>query len=107
MKITPTPLTAALAGLFSALTWPLLWKHFGQAGTSGSVELIAGTLLLVALPAHALVLGFGHRPTPGALDTALLKRICAWLAAAGLTVIVGSAFLGSPLDPYGGTGFKP
>jgi hypothetical protein len=93
LKITPTPLTAALAGLFSALTWPLLWKHFGQAGTAGSVELIAGTLLLVALPAHALVLGFGHHanPTKG-LDTAMLKRICAWLAAAGLTVIVGYGF---------------
>lgn len=90
LKITPTPLTAALAGLFSALTWPLLWKHFGQAGSAGSVELIAGTLLLVALPAHALVLGFGHHanPTKG-LDTAMLKRICAWLVAAGLTAILG------------------
>lgn len=99
MRLAPSPLTASFAGFFSALTWPLLWKHYGQATSSGSVELIAGTLLLVALPAHALVLGLGHRTTPGALDTALLKRICAWLAAAGLTVIVGSAFLGSPLDP--------
>ena len=91
--ITPTPITAALAGLFSALTWPLLWKHFGHAGSAGSVELIAGTLLLVALPAHALVLGFGHHAnTTKGLDTALLKRICAWLAAAGLTVIVGYGF---------------
>lgn len=93
MKITPTPLTAAFAGFFSALTWPLLWKHFGQATSSGSVELIAGTLLLVALPAHALVLGFGHRTSPTAgLDTAMLKRIGAWLAAAAVTALLGHGF---------------
>lgn len=89
MKITPTLLTAALAGGFSALTWPLLWARFGQASSSGSVELIAGTLLLVALPAHALVLGFGYRqPAASALDVSLLKRIGAWIAAAAATVLL-------------------
>lgn len=90
MKITPTLLTAALAGIFSAAVWPMLWSRFGGPGSSGSVELIVSTLLVIALPAHALVVGFGHgRPVgPRALDTALLKRIAAWLVAAVITVAV-------------------
>ena len=89
LKITPTPISAALAGAFSALTWPVLWKHFGQSTSSGHIEVILGTLLLVALPAHAFVLGFGHRQTPPTgLDTALLKRVGAWLLSAAGTVLV-------------------
>lgn len=90
MTLTPTPVTAALAGAFSAITWPLLWSQFGQPGTSGSMELIVATLLVVALPAHALVMGFGYRPEPHSrkLDTVLLKRIGAWLGAAALTTVL-------------------
>ena len=93
MQISPSPLTAALAGAFSALTWPWLWSRFGQAGSEGSTELILGTLLLVALPAHAFVLGFGHRASvaPGQLDRVLLKRVGAWLGAAGATAVLTSA----------------
>lgn len=93
MHISPSPVTAALAGAFSALTWPLLWSRFGQSGSDGSTELILGTLLLVALPAHAFVLGFGHRASsgPGQLDRVLLKRVGAWLAAAGVTAMMTSA----------------
>ncbi|WP_374320649.1 hypothetical protein [Pseudoxanthomonas kaohsiungensis] len=44
---------------------------------------------MIALPAHALVVGF-HAPREsaarGALDTALLKRVAAWLLAALATV---------------------
>lgn len=92
LKITPTVISAALAGIFSAITWPLLWKHFGQSASSGHIEVILGTLLLVALPAHAFVLGFGHRQASQVgLDTALLKRIGAWLAtAAGTVLLVGA-----------------
>jgi hypothetical protein len=87
MKITPTPVTAALAGAFSAITWPILWMRYGQSDTSGSMELIVATLLVVALPAHALVMGFGYRPEAHSrkLDTVLLKRVGAWLGAAFLT----------------------
>lgn len=48
------------------------------------------TLLVVALPAHALVMGFGYRPEPHSrkLDTVLLKRIGAWLGAAALTTVL-------------------
>lgn len=94
MKITPTPITAALAGLFSALVLPFVWSRFGGSASSGSVELIVAFLLAVALPAHAFVMGFGRSqvPNPRTLDTALLKRIGAWLAAAAATVVIGDVF---------------
>lgn len=87
MTITPTPLTAALAGVVAALAWPWLWAKFGGPGAAGSVELVVATLLVVALPAHAFVVGFGRTTSAQdrTLDTALLKRIGAWLAAAVLT----------------------
>lgn len=79
MKITPSLTTAALAGLFSAVAMPMLWARFAN----DSAWLTIAFLLVVALPAHAFVVGFGHRPEPGAarLDTALLKRVAAWLGA--------------------------
>jgi hypothetical protein len=94
VKITPTPITAALAGFFSALVLPFVWSRFGQPGSSGSLELIVAFLLAVALPAHAFVLGFGRSQAPDArtLDTALLKRIGAWLAAAAVTVVIAGVF---------------
>jgi len=51
-------------------------------------------LLAVALPAHAFVVGFGRGQAPDArtLDTALLKRIGAWLAAAAATVVIAGFF---------------
>ena len=90
MKITPTPLTAALAGLFSALALPFLWARFGGPGSVDSIGLVVAFLLAVALPAHALVLGFGRNPAPNTrtLDTALLKRVGAWLVAVAATVAV-------------------
>lgn len=94
MTITPTPVTAALAGLFSAIVMPLAWVRFGGAGSPGSVSLIVAFLLLVALPAHALVVGFGRSQasTAGTLDTALTRRIVAWLATAIATVLAAGAF---------------
>lgn len=54
------------------------------------MELILAFLVAVALPAHAFVVGLGRSQVPDArtLDTALLKRIGAWLAAAAATVVV-------------------
>ena len=94
MKITPTPVTAALAGLFSALVLPFVWSRFGQSDSSASMALIVAFLLAVALPAHAFVLGFGRSQAPDArtLDTALLKRIGAWLAAVAATVVIAGFF---------------
>lgn len=92
VKTTPTPLTAALAGIVAALAWPHLWSAFGGPQAGGSIELIVSMLLVIALPAHAFVVGFGHSAAGDgrSLDTALLKRIGAWLAAAGATTAVAS-----------------
>ena len=96
--IRPTPITAALAGVFSALAWPFLWSRYGQEASAGGIELILGMLLLVALPAHAFVVGF-QRGVPGAgrtVDTALLKRVGAWLAAGIITLLVSSIVRAAP-----------
>ena len=93
MNLTPSPVTAALAGVFSALAWPLLWARFGGAESPGTIELVLITLLVIALPAHAFVVGFGpNRGGARTLDTALIKRIGAWLLADGLTVAISAAF---------------
>ena len=92
MNLTPSPVTAALAGVFTALAWPPLWALFGGDGAPGTVELIFITLLTIALPAHAFVVGFKPAKTAGrAFDTALIKRIGAWLLAAGVTALIVAA----------------
>ena len=96
MRIAATPVTAAAAGAFSAVAWPMLWDRFGGSGSLLDVGLVAGTLLLVALPAHAFVLGFSRegRAAPGTFDVAMLKRAGAWIAAA-LATVGASALLGA------------
>jgi hypothetical protein len=92
MNLAPTPVTAALAGVFSAIVWPSLWSRFGSSASAGNIELILVMLLVIALPAHAFVIGFG-RSAVGAgrtIDTALLKRIGAWLLAGVATALVGA-----------------
>jgi hypothetical protein len=90
IKLTPSPHTAAAAGVVAALVWPYLWSRFGGPTSEGSTELIVSTLLVVALPAHAFVVGFQRVPPTGAakVDTDLLKRIGAWLGAAAVTVLL-------------------
>jgi len=95
LKITPTPVTATLAGVAAALAWPFLWSRYGGPGADGSVELIVGTLLVIALPAHAFVVGFGRgQNASGSVDTALLKRIGAWLVAGAATATLGAVIQG-------------
>ncbi|UUX95549.1 hypothetical protein [Aquabacterium sp. J223] len=86
MTLTPSPLTAALAGAFSALVMPVLWPRL----VDDSLWLVLGFLLVVAFPAHAFVLGLGQAPSarPGTLDKALLKRVGAWGLAAALVLLV-------------------
>lgn len=91
MTIRPTPITAALAGVLAAIAWPLMRTHLGGGGSGASVELIIATIVLIALPAHALVVGFRREASAGAMDTALLKRVGIWLAAAAGTVLLRSA----------------
>jgi hypothetical protein len=79
----PTLVTAALAGVFSGVVWPLIWPL-------STLWLMLGTMVLVVLPAHAFVVGFKRPPAigPGTLDPALLIRVGAWVACA-----VGASFL--------------
>jgi hypothetical protein len=65
---------------------PALWSRF----SSDSISLVLAFLLVVALPAHALVVGFGRNQTANArtVDTALIKRVGAWLSAAILTTLL-------------------
>lgn len=90
VNIRPTLFTASLAGLIAAVAWSFSWARWGGPGADGGTELVVATLLVVVLPAHALVIGFGRQPsaaTPG-LDLPLLKRIGVWLAtAAGVTAL--------------------
>jgi hypothetical protein len=94
MTLEPTPVSAALAGAFSAVAWPWLWPYFDGQSTSGSLGFVICTLLVLALPAHAFVLGFGwKRPSgPRTVDTALLARIGAWLAAATVTAVLAAIY---------------
>ncbi|HEX7441616.1 MAG TPA: hypothetical protein VF319_16135 [Caldimonas sp.] len=97
MSPTPTPVTAGLAGIFSGLTWPLIWPFFNGTAALGTVWLMLATIVLVALPAHAFVLGFKRKQIvrADAIDSALLVRIGAWLACAAATAFLVSGFRGS------------
>ena len=91
MSLTPTPVTAALSGMFSGFTWPLIWPFFQGPAALGSLWLMLGTVVLVALPAHAFVLGFKRRQLVAGelVESALLVRVGVWLAcAAGAAVLV-------------------
>lgn len=82
-------MTASLAGAFAGLVMPILWSRFDN----DSMSLVIAFLLVVALPAHAFVVGFIRSQTaaPRTLDTALLKRVGAWAGAAAISVLVVQA----------------
>ena len=89
MTLTPTPFNAALAGAMAGLVMPILWPRL----EANSMFLVAAFLVVVALPAHAFVVGFGRNQTANArtVDTALLKRVGAWLLSAVLTAAISHA----------------
>jgi hypothetical protein len=97
VSVTPTPLTAALAGIFSGLTWPVIWPFVTGTDASATLWLVLATIGLVAVPAHAFVLGFQRGEAAGArsLDVALLARIGAWLAGGVVTALLVAAVRGS------------
>jgi hypothetical protein len=68
---------------------PILWSRLASDSTS----LVIAFLLIVALPAHAFVIGFGRHPAAGGalFDLALLKRVGAWLGVAIAAVLVTQA----------------
>jgi hypothetical protein len=87
MRLAPTRVTAALAGIFSGVMWPLIWPL-------SSLWLMLGTAVLVVLPAHAFVVGFKRqqRIRPGAIDAALLSRVGAWIACAAIASFLVSGW---------------
>lgn len=89
LNITPTPITAALAGLVAGIAMPIFWMRL----VDDTMLLLVAFLLVVALPAHALVVGFGPQQSANArtVDTALLKRAVVWLLAAALAMGVTQA----------------
>jgi len=93
----PSRVSAALAGIFSGLSWPLVWPFVSGSDSAATLWLVLATIVLVALPAHAFVLGFQRSETPGArsLDVALLTRIGTWLAGGVVTALLVAAFRGA------------
>lgn len=57
------------------------------------MSLMAAFLLVVALPAHAFVVGFGRNQAGGAgtIDTALLKRVGAWLLCSIAAAVIAQS----------------
>jgi hypothetical protein len=97
VALRPTPWTAAAAGAVAALAWPFLWDRFGAEAASGAgIGLVVASLLLIALPAHALVIGFARpeRTDARSIDRPLLVRIACWTLAAAATTLVRSAAVG-------------
>jgi hypothetical protein len=96
MTFSPSPVSAALAGVFSAAVWPLLWSRFVVPGSGGTIEAVLITLLIIALPAHLFVVGLRPKQTAPArgVDTALLKRIGAWVGAAAIVLLAGMLIRG-------------
>ena len=89
VKLKSTLVTAALAGALAGIVMPLLWQRLAN----DSMSLVIAFLVVVALPAHAFVVGFGRNQTadPRTVDTALLKRVGAWLLSAAATAAVTQA----------------
>jgi hypothetical protein len=80
MKLTPTPVTAAIAGLFAGIVMPLVWPRLGDE----TLNWVFAFLLVIALPMHVLVVGFNppREAGQGALNRAVVKRVAVWLLAA-------------------------
>ena len=80
MPITPTPITAAIAGLFAGIVMPLIWPKLGDE----TMYWVFAFLLVIALPMHVLVVGTKPMQTAegrAGIDAAVLKRVVIWLVA--------------------------
>lgn len=80
MPITPTPITAAIAGIFAGVAMPLIWPHLGDE----TMYWVFAFLLVIALPMHVLVVGTKPMQAAegrGGIDAATLKRVAIWLVA--------------------------
>ena len=76
----------------------MIWPLVTGTEASATLWLVLATIVLVALPAHAFVLGFQSKRDTGRarrLDVALLTRIGTWLAGGVATALLVAAFRGS------------
>ncbi|SDR12268.1 hypothetical protein SAMN05428982_3207 [Pseudoxanthomonas sp. CF385] len=80
MKFAPTPVTAAIAGLFAGIVMPWVWPRLGDE----TLNWVFAFLLVIALPMHVLVVGFNppREAGQGGLNRALIRRVAVWLASA-------------------------
>jgi hypothetical protein len=71
----------------------VIWPFVTGTEVSATLWLVLATIGLVAVPAHAFVVGFQRAEAPGArsLDVALLARIGAWLASGVVTALLVAA----------------
>ncbi|RRN81225.1 hypothetical protein EIM50_03205 [Pseudoxanthomonas sp. SGD-10] len=88
MQITPSPVTAAVAGIVSALVMAVLWPRLGD----DSLYWVLAFVLVIALPLHVFVVGFGRARPANSADPALIRRVAVWLVAAVVTLGVGQLF---------------
>lgn len=89
MQIRPTPLTAAVAGIVSALVMTVVWPRLGQ----DSLTWVLAFVLVIALPLHVFVVGFGRAREAGSgADPALIRRVAVWLLAGLATLGIGQLF---------------
>ena len=89
MQIRPTPLTAAVAGIVSALVMTAAWPRLGD----DSLNWVLAFVLVIALPLHVFVVGFGRARGAGS-DPALVRRVAVWLLAGLVTIGVDQLFQG-------------
>jgi Na+/H+-dicarboxylate symporter len=89
VQIKPTLFTAALAGVFSGIVMPMLWVRLSDESTG----LVLAFLGFVVFPVHAFVVGMGRDQAgnPRSVDTALLKRVGAWLLCAVAATAISQA----------------
>lgn len=80
MKFAPTPVTAAIAGLFAGIVMPWVWPRLGDE----TLNWVFAFLLVIALPMHVLVVGFNppREAGQGGSNRALIRRVAVWLASA-------------------------
>src|SRR5690606_35851702 len=88
MQITPSPVTAAAAGVVSALVMTALWPRLGD----DSLYWVLAFLLVIALPVHVFVVGFGRARPASSADPAMIRRVAVWLVAGLATVGIGLLF---------------
>ena len=67
-----------------------MWPFVTGPETSATLWLVLATIGLVALPAHAFVIGLQREQAraAGGVDVAMLARIGAWLAGGVVTALL-------------------